>query len=104
DGIRDFHVTGVQTCALPISFGGFSTLRSMIWSRACMATLACCQRLITAVICDIGAIMREARMDAATREPTLRSPFIAIGAPKSTTQENTAVCTLWVQTPRLLAM
>src|SRR5690606_41068006 len=21
DGIRDFHVTGVQTCALPISFG-----------------------------------------------------------------------------------
>src|SRR5690606_40899834 len=25
DGIRDFHVTGVQTCALPILvFGGFS--------------------------------------------------------------------------------
>src|SRR5690606_40741982 len=23
DGIRDFHVTGVQTCALPISGGGF---------------------------------------------------------------------------------
>src|SRR5690606_39634003 len=22
-GIRDFHVTGVQTCALPISFNGF---------------------------------------------------------------------------------
>src|SRR5690606_40832165 len=22
DGIRDFHVTGVQTCALPISTGG----------------------------------------------------------------------------------
>src|SRR5436309_9249118 len=22
DGIRDFHVTGVQTCALPISFDG----------------------------------------------------------------------------------
>src|SRR5690606_40756777 len=22
DGIRDFHVTGVQTCALPISVGG----------------------------------------------------------------------------------
>src|SRR5690606_39752811 len=22
DGIRDFHVTGVQTCALPISAGG----------------------------------------------------------------------------------
>src|SRR5690606_40057426 len=23
DGIRDFHVTGVQTCALPISFAWF---------------------------------------------------------------------------------
>src|SRR5690606_41116048 len=22
DGIRDFHVTGVQTCALPLWFGG----------------------------------------------------------------------------------
>src|SRR5690606_40000025 len=24
DGIRDFHVTGVQTCALPISFRGLA--------------------------------------------------------------------------------
>src|SRR5690606_40991271 len=24
DGIRDFHVTGVQTCALPIFLGNFS--------------------------------------------------------------------------------
>src|SRR5690606_40842251 len=28
DGIRDFHVTGVQTCALPI-FGGFLTVHAM---------------------------------------------------------------------------
>src|SRR5690606_40860878 len=27
DGIRDFHVTGVQTCALPISFTGAQTAR-----------------------------------------------------------------------------
>src|SRR5690606_39554301 len=26
DGIRDFHVTGVQTCALPIFLGGTLTL------------------------------------------------------------------------------
>src|SRR5690606_40500239 len=26
DGIRDFHVTGVQTCALPISLAGDSRL------------------------------------------------------------------------------
>src|SRR5690606_40243356 len=32
DGIRDFHVTGVQTCALPISFSAKAsiTLRSTI--------------------------------------------------------------------------
>src|SRR5690606_41080430 len=29
DGIRDFHVTGVQTCALPISTGGDARLRAM---------------------------------------------------------------------------
>src|SRR5690606_40929804 len=27
DGIRDFHVTGVQTCALPICFGHAAPLR-----------------------------------------------------------------------------
>src|SRR5690606_40615199 len=32
DGIRDFHVTGVQTCALPISGGSFpaDTLRAVL--------------------------------------------------------------------------
>src|SRR5436309_15857788 len=30
DGIRDFHVTGVQTCALPISFG--ATASGDLWS------------------------------------------------------------------------
>src|SRR5207302_7678685 len=28
DGIRDFHVTGVQTCALPISASGLSLPRT----------------------------------------------------------------------------
>src|SRR5215475_14129507 len=27
-GIRDFHVTGVQTCALPISYGSLVTVSS----------------------------------------------------------------------------
>src|SRR5690606_40406558 len=30
DGIRDFHVTGVQTCALPISGGFFSTVKPLL--------------------------------------------------------------------------
>src|SRR5436309_12164487 len=34
DGIRDFHVTGVQTCALPISMGGSNAGSSIrIYSR-----------------------------------------------------------------------
>src|SRR5690606_39934286 len=30
DGIRDFHVTGVQTCALPISLLGSTVLESCL--------------------------------------------------------------------------
>src|SRR5690606_40500643 len=42
DGIRDFHVTGVQTCALPISgartvSAGRSGLRSLFLNSALMA-------------------------------------------------------------------
>src|SRR5690606_40619349 len=31
DGIRDFHVTGVQTCALPISKWKFQTVYKDVW-------------------------------------------------------------------------
>src|SRR5690606_40438499 len=34
DGIRDFHVTGVQTCALPIL-----KLRATLWERVAAMTL-----------------------------------------------------------------
>src|SRR5690606_40475287 len=33
DGIRDFHVTGVQTCALPISDTQTTTIRAAIHQR-----------------------------------------------------------------------
>src|SRR5690606_40173489 len=42
DGIRDFHVTGVQTCALPISRAGRRC--SPTWN-----TLPCQDRFVTAV-------------------------------------------------------
>src|SRR5207302_7831328 len=32
DGIRDFHVTGVQTCALPISRDEAEAILAEIWS------------------------------------------------------------------------
>ena len=69
----------------------------MIRCKPCKATLACCQRVSTSVICDIGAIMREARIDAATRLPVVMSPAITIGAPNTTTTAKTPPCTLWVQ-------
>src|SRR5690606_40805011 len=31
DGIRDFHVTGVQTCALPIFVGAWSAIDAGRW-------------------------------------------------------------------------
>src|SRR5690606_40733106 len=34
DGIRDFHVTGVQTCALPISEAGVRVLARDHWNDA----------------------------------------------------------------------
>src|SRR5690606_40797183 len=39
DGIRDFHVTGVQTCALPIS-GRSSSMRSAATSRPLASSTA----------------------------------------------------------------
>src|SRR3712207_8774951 len=33
DGIRDIGVTGVQTCALPICYGGLDVRRSLDWLR-----------------------------------------------------------------------
>src|SRR5207302_8372910 len=41
DGIRDFHVTGVQTCALPIYFPGLisswpAQIASWLPSRSCL--------------------------------------------------------------------
>src|SRR5690606_40592026 len=39
DGIRDFHVTGVQTCALPISARGFHILNNLFkYNAACYGT------------------------------------------------------------------
>src|SRR5690606_40775884 len=34
DGIRDFHVTGVQTCALPISTASPQSAPSKCWTHA----------------------------------------------------------------------
>src|SRR5690554_8194677 len=62
-----------------------------------MATLACCQRVSTWVICPIGPSMREDKIEAATKAPVVRSPLITIGAPTNTTTANTPICTTWLQ-------
>src|SRR5690606_38153882 len=55
DGTRDFHVTGVQTCALPISMGRFS------------ASLAHEIRNPLAAINYAVQLLEESRMDEADR-------------------------------------
>src|SRR5256885_13447252 len=51
DGIRDYKVTGVQTCALPISPGprSVSCWAPWRWARSC-----CCRRCITCFACSRG--------------------------------------------------
>src|SRR5690606_39427596 len=45
DGIRDFHVTGVQTCALPILFVGDQNSRELMRAEPCprQPLLGCAQ-------------------------------------------------------------
>src|SRR5690606_39484984 len=42
DGIRDFHVTGVQTCALPISDLANGSIALPIWCAASPTRTAAC--------------------------------------------------------------
>src|SRR5690606_41201715 len=55
DGIRGFHVTGVQTCALPISFedGYMETpLRIIAWKRGVWLVFLSIMALVTAEVMD----------------------------------------------------
>lgn len=49
------------------------------------AALTCCQRASTPHRVAIGAIMREASIEAATTEPVVSVPSITIGAPTTIT-------------------
>src|SRR5690606_40818816 len=63
DGIRDFHVTGVQTCALPISTG---TSRSISSRCGTSAKVACPAGCPTAVSCDCARAHRRSTWAART--------------------------------------
>src|SRR5439155_6613986 len=65
DGIRDGHVTGVQTCALPIS--ELSSCRE--YDIACQRMPDRVDRLIERVLCPrAGAFRPEVGLDAVARE------------------------------------
>src|SRR5216683_3204797 len=49
DGIRDLIVTGVQTCALPISFSGMSKLARLKRLNTSIRNCSCTPRLIGVV-------------------------------------------------------
>src|SRR5690606_39605499 len=67
DGIRDFHVTGVQTCALPICQGSLTALFSVLhtaprrWSRSDIA-------LVSSVMERTWHAVENARVHAALRQ------------------------------------
>src|SRR5207302_4709678 len=50
DGIRDFHVTGVQTCALPIS----ASHPDAIWNAQCSLTAVQRQRICVRALALVG--------------------------------------------------
>src|SRR5690606_7384494 len=63
DGIRDFHVTGVQTCALPISNGSIDKQAPAIISWVCIAALFAYRKLAkpTGNVCCIGLFIVNTR-------------------------------------------
>src|SRR5207302_8155928 len=56
DGIRDFHVTGVQTCALPICFRKCHPIGNIIAPSAIIAR-ACLQWKHALAMIALGAMM-----------------------------------------------
>src|SRR5690606_40613337 len=60
DGIRDFHVTGVQTCALPICRRHDRTLQARLDEAALIRAIAAAER---------EARERRARMEAVRAQP-----------------------------------
>src|SRR5690606_40134095 len=78
DGIRDFHVTGVQTCALPILPVGLCACRRCS-SWAGRTTCTCVERL-----CTLGTVRSRCGGTTPHRAGTVRCPSLGPAvAPRS---------------------
>src|SRR5436309_12722714 len=64
DGIRDFHVTGVQTCALPICHGGGGHARA---TSACVTRTGVTSASVTCT--GVSAVQEMATAAAEARGP-----------------------------------
>src|SRR5207302_5106882 len=53
DGIRDFHVTGVQTCALPISICGTASISGLLNTPPSALTFATRGSRLNQTGCDV---------------------------------------------------
>src|SRR5439155_9227176 len=90
DGIRDGHVTGVQTCALPICFGRASvqvTVRSCSWASACSRTLRPLAKSQTFVALTHGGlstrtVTRTCAPRLVARSPTLKRSLTVMSVHK----------------------
>src|SRR5690606_15474935 len=91
DGIRDFHVTGVQTCALPISF----ELDELI-ARA----RAILRRQSLARMAEDQQHQRTFRFHGWELRPRTRTLLDPKGAPVDLTKTEFALLTAFLRTPR----
>src|SRR5690606_40692477 len=95
DGIRDFHVTGVQTCALPISretsAGGRAGIAALRTSRAAAPTsfardisLPRPNSTASARSADCGSVVELRKTDF----PPLRKTVLSVAAPTQVSSSN----------------
>src|SRR2546422_6905415 len=75
DGIRDVAVTGVQTCALPIS-SGFSPRSRSPWSSSALRSRACPPRWISRKACCSSTTRRSSGSSAARDASTVADELL----------------------------
>ena len=78
-------VTAQHVWRIGVSSRWFSVGNCIMLSSPSFAAFTCCQRASTPHSVAMGAIMREASIEAATTEPVVSVPSITIGAPTTIT-------------------
>src|SRR5690606_39870443 len=81
DGIRDFHVTGVQTCALPILRIRFPARCDASWSRPAASRSS-----------SVSMLASRVEADTARSTATQTPPVVSVSYPSSSVEIGRASC------------